>query len=121
MDPREIKYTLQISASYRGIQFERQTYTMSTPVSQAMQNAQEASTNLTAGVATYIADTATALKNALAGNGSTGNSDADVQALADQMTADAASLAASDPITNPAGSTTPVTPPVQQVANPAGQ
>ena len=74
---------------------------MSTPNQPGMANAQAALAALQANVATFIADSATAIQNALNSAQNPGDNDAQVQAIADGMTALSVQLANADPITNP--------------------
>lgn len=75
---------------------------MTLPVSgQGLPNAQAALTALQANVATFIADSATAIQNALASAQNPGDSDTAVQAIADGMTALSTQLKNADPILNP--------------------
>ena len=89
---------VDVSFRYAGLTIEGKQFIMTTPVpGSGLTNAQAASAALQTEIATYIADVATALTNALAG----GDSDTAVQAIADQLTSDASTLTAADPVTNP--------------------
>jgi hypothetical protein len=82
---------------YAGLTIEGKTFKVSTPIpGNGLTNAQTASAALQTEIATYIGDVATALTNAIAGNGPTGDSDADVQAIADQLNADITTLTGAD-------------------------
>jgi hypothetical protein len=114
MSKNHIEYVVHVFARYKGMTLKRKKFIVTTPVDPSLQNARDASAALTAEIATYIADSATAISNALNGNGQTGIAYTDVQALADQMTADAATLQAGDPL-NPV---VPTPPPVAPVTDP---
>lgn len=96
-----ITFTITIRAEYRGIEIEEKSFTVSTPVDPSLIAAQNAEAAVAAGIAKYITDVATALKNAIGQPG--GVSPADVQAIADKLTADATTLTTAD---------TSITPPV---------
>ena len=98
MDP-VLDISATITITLFGIPIVR-TFTMSTPVS-GLTNAQNADTALTAEIATYLTDVAAKLSQALA----SGDSDTAVQAIADDLLKDAATLQAADPMN-------PVVPPV---------
>lgn len=100
----DLKIIVAVSFEFAGLTIEGKTFTMTTPVpGSGLTNAQAASAALQTEIATYIKDVATALTNALAG----GDPDTDVQAIADQLTADASTLASADPVTNPVTPTPP--------------
>jgi hypothetical protein len=85
--------TAHVSFQFAGLTIEGKDFIVSTPIpGSGLANAQTASTLLAQEVITYIGNVATALTNALAG----GDSDAAVQAIADQLTNDAAELTAAD-------------------------
>jgi hypothetical protein len=85
-----------VSFEFNGLVIEGKTFTMSTPVT-GLTNAQSADVAVTAEIAKYIADVATALQNAI-NNGD----NAAVQAIADDLNKDSATLTAADPLNPPA-------------------
>jgi hypothetical protein len=101
MEP-ELTVTANVSFRFAGLAIEGKTFTMTVPLS-ALANAQAADTALKTEISAYIADVATALKNAL----TSGNSTA-IQQIADDMTSQAAQLVAADPLTPPAGTSPPL-------------
>jgi hypothetical protein len=94
----ELTVTVAVSFTYAGLAIEGKTFTMTTPLP-GLTNAQGADTALTAEIAQYITDKANQLAAAIAASG---DSDAAVQQISDDMLADAATLKADDPATPPA-------------------
>ena len=107
MGEPHITVTADISFEFAGLQIGRKTFTMTTPLP-GLVNAQAADTALQTEIGTYLADVATALLNAI---NSAGDSDTAVQAIADDLNAQAARLVAADPLNppaTPAGSAPPL-------------
>jgi hypothetical protein len=94
IDP-DITIEARVTITFFGIPIVR-TFTMTTPLT-GLQNAQGADTALTAEIATYIQDVATKLNTAL----QSGDSDAAVQQIADDLEADATALKNADPLNPP--------------------
>lgn len=102
-----ITVTVDVGFTFAGLTLKGKVFSLTTPLP-GLVAAQGAGSALAAEVATYIADTATAIQNAL---NTEGDSDAAVQTIADGMLADAALLQGSDPLNppaTPAGSTPPL-------------
>ncbi len=90
----DLTITAKISFAFAGLSIEGKDFIVTTPIPGiGLQNAQQASTLLAQEVITYIGNVATALINALAAGG---DSDAAVQAIADQLNTDVATLTAAD-------------------------
>lgn len=84
--------TIAVSFEFAGLHIEGKTFTMSTPVN-GLVNAQAADVAVTQEIAQYITDVATALQNAI-----NGSDNAALQAIADDLNKDAATLKGADPI-----------------------
>jgi hypothetical protein len=85
-----------VSFIWNGMVLQGRRFVVTTPVSgSGLTNAQAADAALKAEIATYIQDVATKLQQALAG----GDPDSDVQAIADDLNADATTLQQNDPLT----------------------
>jgi hypothetical protein len=85
--------TVHVGFQFAGLTIEGKDFIVTTPIpGSGLTNAVTASTLLSQEVVTYIGNVATALTAALEG----GDSDSAVQAIADQLTQDAAELTAAD-------------------------
>jgi hypothetical protein len=97
-----ITVTVDVGFTFAGLTLKGKVFTLTAPLP-GLLAAQGADTALTAEVAKYIADTATAIQDAL---NTEGDSDAAVQQIATDMLAASAALVAADPLNPPAGSST---------------